>query len=47
VTVNTGARGLRTIMEDKLTDVMFDINEYKGSNITIDYKYNKVKVIKS
>jgi len=45
--VNTGARGLRTIMEDKLTDIMFDINEYKGCNITIDYKYNKVKIIKS
>jgi len=45
--VKTGARGLRTIMEDKLINIMFNIDEYKASNITLDYKYNKVKVIKS
>jgi len=45
--VKTGARGLRTIMEDKLNNVMFNIEDYKGCNITLDYKYNKVKIIKS
>ena len=45
--VKTGARGLRTIMEDKLKDVMFNIDDYKGSNITIDYSYNKIKTIKT
>jgi len=45
--VKTGARGLRTIMEDKLKDIMFNIDDYKGSNITIDYSYNKIKTIKT
>ena len=45
--VNTGARGLKTIMEDKLTNLMFNIDDYKKSSISIDYKYNKVKVITS
>ena len=45
--VKTGARGLRTIMEDKLNDIMFNIDEYDGSSITLDYTYNKVKVIQS
>ena len=44
--VKTGARGLKTIMEDKLTNLMFNIDEYKNSSISIDYKYNKVKIIK-
>lgn len=44
--VKTGARGLRTIMEDILNDIMFDIDEYKGSNITVDYNYNKLKIKK-
>ena len=45
--VKTGARGLSTIMEDKLNEVMFNIEDYKGCNITLDYKYNKVKVLKN
>lgn len=45
--VKTGARGLRTIMEDKLNNIMFGINDYKGKSIDVDYKYNKVKVIEA
>jgi len=43
----TGARGLKAIMEDKLVDIMFNINDYKASNITIDYKYNKVRILRA
>lgn len=32
----TGARGLRSVVEDTMTDVMFDIYDLKGKNITID-----------
>jgi ATP-dependent Clp protease ATP-binding subunit ClpX len=43
--VKTGARGLRTIMEDKLNDIMFNISEYTNKNILIDFKYNNIKII--
>ncbi len=31
----TGARGLRAIIEDTMTDIMFDLPEYEGYNIVI------------
>jgi ATP-dependent Clp protease ATP-binding subunit ClpX len=40
--VKTGARGLRTIIEDKLNDFMFNISEYKGCNVTVDHSDDKV-----
>jgi len=42
--IKTGARGLKTIMEDLLTDFMFNISEYKGESVKIDYSYNEVKI---
>ena len=31
----TGARGLRTIMEEIMLDIMFDLPSYKGTTVTI------------
>jgi len=42
--VKTGARGLRSIMENKLRNIMFNIDEYNNRTIIIDYKYNKVHI---
>jgi len=44
--VKTGARGLKTIIEDKLNEILFEIDIFQGCNITVDYSYNKVKVSK-
>lgn len=43
--VKTGARGLKTIMEDRLNDFMFSVDKYKGCNVTVDYSYNKIKLV--
>jgi len=40
---NTGARGLRNIVENIMTPIMFDVDEYENKTIIIDYdgtKYN-------
>ena len=42
--VKTGARGLRTIMEDLLNETMFNISDFENKNIVIDYSYNKLKI---
>lgn len=41
----TGARGLRTVLEDLMLDLMFDISSYKHKKITITAKYfdNKIE----
>jgi len=40
----TGARGLRSILEDVMLDVMFELPEYKGKTITITKDVvNKIK----
>jgi ATP-dependent Clp protease ATP-binding subunit ClpX len=31
----TGARGLRSILEDIMLDIMYDLPDYKGKTITI------------
>ena len=31
----TGARGLRSILEEIMLDIMFDLPDYKGKTITI------------
>jgi len=41
----TGARGLRSIIEKIMLDVMFDIHQHTGSCITIDFINNKYEII--
>ena len=43
ILLKTGARSLGNILEKDLMDIMFNVGS--ASNITVDYKYNKVKVI--
>lgn len=43
ILLKTGARSLSNILEKDLMDTMFNVGP--ACNITIDYKYNKVKVI--
>ena len=41
---NTGARGLRTILEDKMTDLMFELPDIEGDKIvSIDLENNNLK----
>lgn len=35
----TGARGIRSILETVLNDIMFDISEIKGKNFVVDKEY--------
>ena len=37
----TGARGLRSILEEIMLDVMFELPNHKGKSILIDCKKNK------
>lgn len=42
----TGARGLRSILENVLTDIMFDYagdNKHRKININVDYVENSLK----
>ena len=40
----TGARGLRSILEDIMLDVMYELPEYKGKTVTItEDVVNKIK----
>lgn len=45
----TGARGLRSILEDIMLDIMYDLPDYKGKTITITkdvvLKQKDVKVV--
>ena len=36
---NTGARGLRGIMESLLNEIMYDFSDYEGQSVTIDKDY--------
>lgn len=38
-----GARGLRTILEGIMLDTMYDIDEYKGKSLNVDYTRGKFK----
>ena len=41
----TGARGLRSILEDIMLDVMYELPEYKGKTVTItEDVVNKIKL---
>ena len=41
---NTGARGLRTILEDKMTDLMFELPDIKGDKtVSIDLEADNLK----
>lgn len=40
----TGARGLRSILEDIMLDIMFNIKEYKNQKIEVDFIENEFKV---
>jgi ATP-dependent Clp protease ATP-binding subunit ClpX len=43
----TGARGLRSILEDIMLDVMYELPEYKGKTVTItEDVVNKIKLPK-
>jgi ATP-dependent Clp protease ATP-binding subunit ClpX len=35
----TGARGLRSIMEDVMLDIMFDLPDHQGSTYVIDARH--------
>lgn len=37
----TGARGLRSILEDIMLNIMYELPEHKGKDIKIDYEDNK------
>jgi ATP-dependent Clp protease ATP-binding subunit ClpX len=43
----TGARGLRNVMENVMLPYMFDISDYKDSEVNITYSYNKFKRIEA
>jgi len=43
--VKTGARGLKTIMEDILSPIMFDIEKYENKTIKIDCKEDNITII--
>jgi ATP-dependent Clp protease ATP-binding subunit ClpX len=36
---DTGARGLRSIMEDVMLDIMFDLPDHQGSTYLIDDRH--------
>ncbi len=45
----TGARGLRSILEDIMLDIMYDLPDYKGKKLTITkdvvLKQKDIKVV--
>jgi len=42
-----GARGLRTILESIMLDTMYNINEFKGKSLNVDYSRGKFKTKES
>jgi len=43
LTKKTGARGLRNVMENLMLPYMYEISDYKDTEINITYSYNKFK----
>ena len=39
----TGARGLRSILDEIMLDVMFDVKKYKSKEIKIEFKNKEFK----